>query len=179
MSETTIRLPDAPSKTRQVLYPGATTGETRFPRQLIGSSYLDRLQLISTKTEVIVKRIQQDYQVRRLGWHGVVDRDPQYTIDVDFSDDDGQSFASPLFEIVGNRIYQIRARFGQLQAEPLLRGVGLRWRLPTGWSFTDGLGQLTYEELVSNPTTVQRTMRSPSGAQPAAFEIDVEELFRW
>lgn len=157
--------------------PGITTAGTRFPRQLIGTSYLDRLQVVNDSTKIVIKRVQQDRAVWRLGYHGVVDRDPQYQLDLSFSDDDGQSFSATMFNITGNRVFQWRCQFGQLQAEPLLHGVALQWLLPTGWVFTDGIGVTTYEECVSNPTVITRTIRSPSNPQPAAFEVDVLALY--
>lgn len=158
---------------------GLSLPTTRFSRLLVPDNFLDRLQVVDDTTTTTIQQVLQDFEVRRLGYHGDVKRDPQYKISVDFSDDDGLSFTDQMLSATGNRIYQIRTQIAQLQATPLLTGFGLTWFLPAGWAFTDGLiaGPL-YEEAVSNPLTVTRTILSPSNPQPAAFRVEMVERFR-
>lgn len=152
--------------------------DTPLSLLLIAGNPLDKLQASSKDTERVIAHVAQDYQVRRLGYHGVVENDMQFHIELDFSNDDGVSFASPMFEMEGNRIFQWRCKIAQLQAQPLLRGFATAWYLPNGWTFTDTLGTTLYDESVSNPLIVTRTIRSPVDPQPAAFEVEVTEVFR-
>lgn len=150
---------------------------TRFESLLVAGNFLERLQAVSDSTRRIIQQVSQDYQVRRLGYHGVVANDPAFQLQVDFSDDDGASFSEPMVNVVGNRIYQMRVRVTQHQVYPMVLGWGLLWTLPTGWEFTDAIPTTTYEDAVSNPLTVTRVMRSPANPQPAAFIVSVVEQF--
>lgn len=154
-----------------------TAPATRFETILVAGNILERFQTSADYTRHFITQVAQDYQVRRLGFHGVVPTDPAYQLQVDFSDDDGVSFSDPV-PLVGNRIYQVRVRVTQHQVYPMVLGWGLQWALPDGWTFTDALPVITYEDAVSNPLVVARVMRSPANPQPAAVIVSVTEQFR-
>lgn len=103
-------------------------------------------------------------------------RSARYSLEVDFSDDGGVTFDSPL-KAAASTTYQMRIRFEQHQAEPLLLGAYFRWIIPTGWTFRDGFGSLVYEETISNPLHISRLVRSPSPVTKKGFRVLVEKIY--
>lgn len=150
---------------------------TRFEAAVVPANLLEQMQAVSNATSRIIVQVAQDYQVRRLGYHGSVLNEVQYDGELSFSDNDGQSFATVLATPEGNRVLQLRCSIRQLGGDELIRGLQLLWTLPAGWVFTDGISTRTYEEFVSNPVVIARTMRSPANPQPAAWKVDVERWF--
>ena len=152
-------------------------GVTRFERQIVTANVLEQLQAVSNDTRKWIRRQNQDFAERAAGYHGDVSQDPQYEGKVEFSDDDGVTFTEPLFDPPGNRLIQMKLTLAQLHVEPPLRGFAFQWYLPTGWVFTDALPVLTYEEAVSNPLVVTRSIRSPANPQAVGFRVLIWEKF--
>lgn len=144
---------------------------------LTPGNLLERLQVVDVNAKDTALVVAQDYQHRRLGFHGVVQRDPQYTLTLEFSSDDGGSFANPAVNVPANRIMQLKCIIEQHQAEPLVRGFQTYWTLPSGWTFRDGLSRRLWDEAVSNPLIVTRTVLSPANPQRAPVVVVVERLF--
>lgn len=74
------------------------------------------------------------------------------------------------------RTYQIRVRLTQHHAGKLFQGVALEWHKPVGWVWTDGHGDLTYHEFVSNPVVVLRIARYDSGEK--GWRVIIKEWYR-
>jgi hypothetical protein len=145
---------------------------SRFERQVWVGNWLDKIETVSKKTEVIIRKSQAaSVATRSLGYHGDTKRGEMYQIGVSFALQNEGVYSEPLPSVEGNRLYQIRMALAQYQAYPLVMGWALEWHLPTGWVWIDGLGATTYEEFVSNPTVVTRMMRSPVNPAPAGFQI--------
>ena len=149
----------------------------RMENLLMPSNFYDTVYKQSIQNAKTIKRHKQDFQVRRLGYHGKVSTDPYYDGVLDFSTDDGHTFSAPAMNVEGAKPVQIRLTLSQFQVEPLILGWGLDWYLPTGWRFLDRLGRRTYEEAVSNPMVVTRVMQSPTNPQPAGFRVFVAKRY--
>lgn len=149
---------------------------TRFERQLVPSNFLDRLQVLTSKTAAVARQAVMQNRLVPYGIYGsVVRADPQYSIKFMFSTDSGDSFSeSP--EITSGINYHVRLEISQLH-EDLLAGFNIQWWLPTGWKFVDGLPASTWEEAISNPLIVTRVARSPANAVAAPFRAVILEEF--
>ena len=150
---------------------------SRMENLLMPTNYFDRMYRSTHSTKRFITQIKQDFQVRRLGYHGKVQEDKQYQGTLDFSTDDGRTFSAPAIGITGNTVVQLRLQLSQYQVNPPVRGWALNWYLPAGWVWLDGLGTTTYEEAVSNPMVVTRPTRSPNNPQPVGFRILIAEKF--
>lgn len=142
------------------LYPSQNTTTDRFPNKTTANNINSRLTAAQKRAAEAARELARKRKTARL-LKELTTRGPRYSLEVDFSTDDGESFDSPLKAVV-NKSYQMRARFTQLQAEPLIQGVKLLWYLPAGWRFTDGWGRTTYDTCVSNPLVLSRRIKSPS-----------------
>ena len=151
--------------------------DTRFERQLIPGNFHDQLNVVSDQTKTIIRHVGLTSTQVAQGYHGSVAKDPQFAGEITFSDDDGRSFVNPLVSPVGNRLVQIRCSIAQYQVEPRVKGFRLDWFVPDGWSWRDGLGVTTYEQVVSNPLVVTRVMLSPENPQPAVWQVLIVERF--
>jgi hypothetical protein len=150
---------------------------TRFEAAVVPNNVLTQLEAVSEDTKHWIRRVAQDYQIRRLGYHGDVPDEAQFSGELSFSDDDGQTFVNPLPTPDGNRVCYIRVKITQHASRARLSGLRLDWYLPAGWTWRDGLGTTTYEEMVSNPTEITRAMLSPANPQPAKWTVLVGERF--
>lgn len=154
-----------------------TPSKTRMERLLVPNNWLDRLQRSSDATKVYLRRTRTTFHQRRLGYHGSVEKEPMYSGTIDFSTDDGESFGQ-LEEPEGNRIVLVRLQLAQHNVVPLVMGFQLKWNLPNGWVFTDGLDPWTYEQFNSNPMTVTRSTRSPANPIPVGFKVRIGLKYR-
>jgi hypothetical protein len=152
--------------------------QSRYELAVTPSNYLDKLNVVTERTRRWIRPKDQSWATRRMGYHGIVKKGGQFSLHVYFSDDDGDTFDSPLVSAPGNRIIQLKLEIAQLNVDPLLQGFGVKWRLPNGWVFTDGLDNLTYEVSNSNPLIFTRTVRSPTNPQPAGFRATIVRQFK-
>ncbi len=150
---------------------------SRMENLLMPSNFFDKVYAKSTKNAKTIKKVAQTFQQRRLGYHGVIAKDLQYDGTLDFSTDDGHTFSSPAINVTGASPVQIRLSLSQYQVQPLIRGWGLDWYLPTGWVWLDGLGTRTYEETNSNPTVITRVAQSPTNPQPVGFRVLIAQRY--
>lgn len=75
----------------------------------------------------------------------------------------GTGFHNPLVNPHKNCVYCVRCTIDQLGVDPPYGGYKLRWVLPTGWGYADGIeGKDMYVEVSSNPLIVVRKFRSPT-----------------
>lgn len=153
---------------------------TRFGRELLTRSILNDIQKVSG----LVRQLPNVWIGARSANRFVfaptdVPEDPQFELEVQFSPDDGYTFDAPLVQPLPDRLFQIRLRFSQHVGErDMLRGTGIEWILPTGWTFADGLDAVLYDECVSNPMVVTRLIRSPAAVIPAGFRLVVTSTYR-
>lgn len=110
---------------------------------------------------------------------GVASKGPRFEAKLAFSID-GSSFSEPLAAPKPNTIYQVQFSFSQHNVEPLLNGITLHWIKPAYWTWVDGFGVWTYEELIANPTLISRKIKSPSLAhlRSTGFKVLVTRLFQ-
>ena len=145
------------------------TTTNRFPNTTSPSNPLVAVR----RTAVEVQVVRREYAKNKRKPTPVsprAKRGPRFSIEVDFSKDGGDSFDKG-FKAAASTTYQMRARFTQHQAEPLLQGVVLEWYLPSGWTFRDGWGSRTLDTCISNPLHLSRLIRSPSPVTSGRFKV--------
>jgi hypothetical protein len=62
--------------------------------------------------------------------------------------------------------------------DPLLQGFRVRWWIPGGWAWADGLGSYTVDEAVSNPLCVTRLARRSGTLSTKGFRCSIVERFQ-
>jgi hypothetical protein len=150
---------------------------SRMERLLIPTNWMDQLYRSSKATETYIKRSRATFKQKRLGYHGIVKKDAQYSGKITFSTDDGYTFSNPAVNVEGNRVIQMKLELTQHQVEPLIMGWELHWHLPNGWTWTDNLGRVTIEITNTNPLIVTRTTRSPANPLPVGFRVIVAKRY--
>lgn len=110
---------------------------------------------------------------------GVGTADPQFDLTMEFGASTGQGTTgfSPNATITADTEYYVRAKISQHQVAPLITGVTMQWSLPAGWVWVDGLGNLTMDELPSNPGYVCRVAKSPHSPSDATISATITERF--
>lgn len=120
--------------------------------------------------------------------------EPQYSLELHFSSESDAevkelravTYTEPLInpdskddgtlKTASERTYQIRVRLMQHHAGRLFQGVKLVWMKPVGWEWTDGKGDTTYHEFVSNPLVILRIARYESGTK--GWRVIIDEWYR-
>lgn len=146
---------------------------SRFERILIANNLIDSTNATSRQA-TSTARATTVTPARDRFVAGKQRENPQYTLDVEFSDD-GEVFSEPLVNPVAGQVYQIRARVTQHHSGNLFSGVHLRWRRPAGWTWTDGYDAHTYHETISNPLVITRKARYSSGL--AGWRVVIEKWY--
>jgi len=146
---------------------------------MVPTNWFDRQYRTTAQTRTWVRRYNRTIgsRRRRLGYHGIIKKDPQYQGTIDFSTDDGYTFSNPAVNVLGNRVIQMRLTLAQHQVQPLIMGWELRWHLPNGWVWTDRLDRITFERNNSNPMVVTRTIRSPANPVPVGFRVIIAHRY--
>ena len=150
--------------------------DSRMERLLQPTNWMDRLYAVDRRATNTLRH-QVSWQRRRLGYHGVLKKDPQYQGRIDFSADDGYTFSDPAINVEGNRIIQIRLTLSQHETDVPILGWALDWYKPAAWEWADNLGRRTYEENTSNPFVVTRVLHSPNNPVPVGFRVIIAERY--
>lgn len=149
---------------------------SRFERELVKNNILDAVRDVAKNTRKNAQAVsippKRDTLVK-----GAAKNDPMYDLEIEFSDNTGNSYGNPLVNPTAGATYYVRCRLRQHQAEPLLQGFKLSWTKPTGWTWIDGLSSLTYEEATSNPMVVVRVAKAPSSARGGTFRVIVQDHY--
>lgn len=103
---------------------------------------------------------------------------PQYDIEVEFSERDGQAFGNPL-DVKSNTTYQCRMRLRQHMGEFNCIGFVLDWKPTPNLSWADGHGTRTYEEATANPLVISRLVRTGTVAPNDTAHVKVVVVERF
>lgn len=155
---------------------------SRFERLMTPANFLDEI--------LALKRRQQVGRPPPRPKRTVVAKvpgDPQFEAELHFgpkpggSDDitEGVFWTEPLVDPAGPPAhYYVRLRIAQHMVDPLLQGFRVRWWIPAGWAWADGLGAYTVDEAVSNPLAITRLARRSGALGTKGFRCAIVERFQ-